>query len=157
MRSAAFALAALFALAGGVSAQTRPDYSGTWRLDLSRSDAAAHTDGPGPVNVTIVQTDAIVRIDTMTDRGTTSTTYRFAGTEPVSTDNPLARWRGDTLLTDAVRDIRGQSVTVQQTRRLSGDGNEMIVESVINVQHGYSLTGAQTYSTSKDVFVRVRR
>jgi hypothetical protein len=156
MRSAAFALAAVLALAGGTVAQSVPNFSGTWRLDLSRSDAAAHNDGPGPVHVTIVQTDATMRVDTTTARGTTSTTYRFASKDPVSTDNPLARWRGDTLLTDAVRDVRGQSVTVQQTRRLSGDGNEMIVESVVNVQHGYSLSGSQTYSTSKDVFVKVK-
>jgi dTDP-4-dehydrorhamnose 3,5-epimerase-like enzyme len=60
------------------------------------------------------------------------------------------------LITDAVMDVRGQSVTVQQTRRLSSDGNEMTVESVVNVQHGYTQTGAKTYSSSRDVFVRVK-
>jgi hypothetical protein len=156
MRSALLALAASLALAGGAHAQGRPDFSGTWRLDAARSDLAAYTDASRPVTVTITQTGADMRVDTVTARGTTSTTYLFKAAEPVSTDNPLARWRGDALITDAVMNVRGQSVTVQQTRRLSSDGNEMTVESVVNVQHGYSLSGAQTYSASKDIFVRVK-
>ena len=157
MRSVALALAASFALIVAPHGQSKPDFTGTWRLDLSRSDASAHADHPGAVTVTIAQTGADARIDTTTSQGTTSLKYTFSAAEPLSTTNPLARWRGDALVTDAVRDVRGQSVTVQQTRRLSPDGNEMIVESVVNVQHGYTLSGAQTYSASRDVFVKVTK
>ena len=72
-----------------------------------------------------------------------------------TTGTPVARWQSDALLTNSLRDIRGQSVTVQQTRRLSADGNEMIVESIVNVQHGYTAAGAKVYGSSRDVFVRV--
>jgi hypothetical protein len=157
MRSAALALAMSLAFVLAVQAftQAKPDFSGTWRLDLARSDSSAHADHPGPVTVTITQSPADIRIETTTSKGNTSLTYKLSAAEPLSTTNPLARWRDDALVTDAIRDVGGQSVTVQQTRRLSADGKEMIVESVVNVQHGYTLTGAQTYSASRDTFVKV--
>jgi hypothetical protein len=152
------AVGLLTALAlASASAQTTPDFSGSWRLDLSRSDAAAHTEAPGPVTVTIKQSQKEISITTTTTRGTSDTTYTFVPADsPPLAGAANARWQGDALLTNAVRDVRGQSVSVQQTRRLSSDGNEMIVESIVNVQHGYTAAGAQTYGVSKDTFVRVR-
>ena len=156
MRSAVGFLAASLALAGGIQAQGRPDFSGTWRLDLARSDTISQPDGSRPATVTITHTPAEMRVESTGARGTTTTTYRFASSEPLSPENALARWRDDAVVTDAVLNVRGQSVTVQQTRRLSADGNEMSVESIVNVQHGYTLSGAQTYSALKEVFVKVK-
>jgi hypothetical protein len=135
--------------------QARPDFSGVWQLDNTRSDAAAYSDVPGPVRASITQSATSIQIDTTTSRGTTSVTYPFATADTSQPPGPpVARWRGESLLTEAIRDIRGQSVTVQQTRWLANEGREMIVESVINVQHGYSALGAKTYGASRDVFVR---
>jgi hypothetical protein len=137
------------------SSQTTRDFSGTWRLDLSRSDVQARAETPGPVTVSITQSPEELSIATTTSKGTTTETYRFAAAGVVlGPGTPIARWKGDTLVTDAIRDVRGQSVTVQQSRRLSDNGNEMFVESVVNVQHGYSATGAKIYGASKDVFVK---
>jgi hypothetical protein len=60
------------------------------------------------------------------------------------------------LVTEAVRDIQGQTVTTKETRRLNPDGNEMLVETMLVVQHGYSLRGTPNYGTGKDIFVRSR-
>jgi len=140
----------------GAAAQPRPDFSGEWHRDNARSDAAAYSDAPGPVSAAITQTASEIRITTTTSRGTTTAIYAFATPAgPQLRGTPAARWQGEALLTDAIRDIRGQSVTVQQTRRLARDGREMIVESVVNVQHGYSAVGAKTYGAARDVFVRV--
>ena len=137
-------------------AQNKPNFSGSWRLDPSRSDAAAHADTPGPVTVAIEQSDTHLQIVTTTSRGTTRVKYAFRSVDaPAREGTPMAQWRGDALLTDVIRDVSGQSVTVQQTRNLRADGNEMVVESVVNVQHGYSATGAKVYGASTDVFVRV--
>jgi hypothetical protein len=153
-RKSGLLIALMFVL--GAHAQTPPDFSGTWRLDPSRSDASAYAETPGPVTVTIKQSPTEIAVNTATSRGTSDTTYKFvtADAGPVATA-PNARWQGDAVVTNAIRDIRGQSVTVQQTRRLSADGKEMIVESIVNVQHGYSAVGAKVYGMSKDVFVRV--
>jgi hypothetical protein len=151
-------LALVFALAIGAStsAQPRPDFSGSWRLDLSRSDAAAHSDTSGPITVAIKQSTTELHVTTTTTRGTTDMKYPFVPADaPPLASGPNARWQGDVLLTQAVRDVRGQSVTVQQSRRLAAGGSEMIVESIVNVQHGYSVSGAQTYGVSRDVFVKV--
>jgi hypothetical protein len=162
MRNAVLVLVAFFALAGASPGQTqRPDFSGVWQLDVSRSDFAAHNPTPGPVIVEITQTDSELRIVTKNATNATTLQYRLVAEEgaarPVAGTAPTARWKGNALLTDSVRDIRGQSVVVQQTRTLSADGNEMVVESLVNVQHGYTLAGAQTYGASRDVFVRVPR
>jgi hypothetical protein len=155
MNKLVLALAVPLAVGFAASSQTTPDFSGTWRLDLSRSDVAAQADAPGPVTVSITQSPVEITIATTTSKGTTTETYRFAGAGAVlGPGTALARWKGDTLVTDAIRDVRGQSVTVQQSRRMSDNGNEMFVESVVNVQHGYSAAGAKIYGASKDVYVK---
>jgi hypothetical protein len=158
MHSVVLAVVVSLTVAVSADMQDRPNFSGSWRLDPSRSDAAAHTDSPGPVTEIITHTDTQIQIATTTSRGTMRVSYAFPSTDqPVKEGTPIAQWRGDTLLTDVIRDVRGQSVTVQQTRSLSADGNEMVVESVVNVQHGYSAVGAKIYGASKDVFVRVSK
>jgi hypothetical protein len=158
MSNVVIAVAISTVLAVGAAAQPRPDFSGEWHLDNARSDAAAYSDAPGPVAAAITQTASEIRITTTTSRGTTTATYAFATPAgPQLRGVPVARWQGEALLTEAIRDIRGQSVTVQQTRRLAHDGREMIVESVVNVQHGYSAVGAKTYGAARDVFVKVSR
>jgi hypothetical protein len=139
-------------------AQAKPDFTGTWQMDSSRSESAIQGEPIGPVTVVITQTATDIRVDTTTRRGTTSQVYQFAvGDKAPAAGTAIARWRDETLLFDVVREVRGQSVTMQQSRYLSTDGNEMIVESVVNVQHGYTLSGAKTYGAGKDVFVKARR
>ena len=54
-------------------------------------------------------------------------------------------------------EIKGKTVTMRQARTLSADGREMIVERLIEVEHGYDIKGGQNFSKVKDVFVRVAR
>ena len=157
MRAATLLFVTVFALASPARAQAPADFSGTWKLDLSRSDSAAQAVSSGPVTLEIVQSATQIRIVTTTTRGSSSVTYALSTSEDPATGPPTARWQNESLLTNALRDVRGQSVTVQQSRRLSADGNEMVVESIVNVQHGYTANGAQTYGASRDVFVRAAR
>jgi hypothetical protein len=170
------------------TAQTRPDFSGTWRMDASRSESAMQAEPIKSMTVVIRQTPTDITFETTTDHGTTTETYSLnpkigglpqkteiaekapsgsnktgsAATTGSATDKSgsgsekTARWQGDVLVTDVIRDVRGQSVTAQQSRRLAASGNEMIVESIVEVQHGYTLSGAKNYGAGKDVFVRVR-
>ena len=158
MSNVGLAVAISTMVALGTTAQTRPDFSGVWQIDLARSDIAAYDETPGPVNVSITQSDAAIEIATTTSGRTTRVSYPFAAADrPRTQGAPVARWQGEALLTEEVRTIRGQSVTVQQTRRLGSDGREMIVESIVNVQHGYSALQAKTYGSGRDVFVRAPR
>ena len=47
-------------------------------------------------------------------------------------------------------------MTTKESRRLNDGGNEMLVETVLVVQHGYTLKGTQNYGAGKDVFTRVK-
>jgi hypothetical protein len=161
----------LLVAAASNTQQTKPDLSGTWQMDLSQSESAAQGEPIGPVTMVITQSATEIRIETTSRRGTIVDVYRFAAAAPSPGSAPepgadavraapttplpaIARWRGDTLLVDAVRDVRGQTITVQRAISLSANGKELIVESTMNVQHGYSISGARVYGTGKDVFVR---
>jgi hypothetical protein len=156
------------------TAQTRPDFSGTWRMDASRSESAMQAEPIKSMTVVIKQTASDITIETTTERGTSTEIYSLIQTprsdaakspaKPGEKVTPplekaaekMARWQGDALVTEVVRDVRGQSVTAQQTRRLAASGNEMVVDSIVEVQHGYTLSGAKNYGSGKDVFVKVQ-
>lgn len=158
MKRAVLAISALVPIfAFTASAQTRPDFSGTWRMDPSRSESAMQGEPVGAITVVITQTGNEIRIETTTPRTRSAEVYRLDGSESTITGGvATARWFGDALFVDAVRDVSGVSVTTKQMRQLTPDGNEMQVDNVVEVQHGYTLARAQTYGAGKDMFIRVR-
>ena len=150
---------AMVVLLGSVAAtaQTRPDFSGTWRLDPSRSESALQGESIGPVTVHVTQSANEIRIETVTPRTRAVETYNLSGRESQLTNGAgRARWFGELLVVDTVRDVRGVSVTTQQTRRMTADGSEMHVDNILEVQHGYTLAKTRNYGAGRDVYVRVR-
>jgi hypothetical protein len=138
-------------------AQPSPDFSGTWRVDPTRSDSATYPELNRPVTLVITQTPTEVRLETARQRGTEREVAAFGPRGAVATPGaPVARWRDTTLVIDAVREVSGVSVTVQRTLTLNADNSELVVESTVNVQHGYSVSGARISNAGRDVFVRVR-
>ena len=51
--------------------------------------------------------------------------------------------------------ISGQTVTVTNRRTLKADGNEMLLETIVVVQHGYEF--GVNNSKSTDVYTRMSR
>ena len=150
----------------GLGAQARPDFSGTWTMDLSRSEAAAQGPAIGPVTVAIQQTPTEVRVET-TRNGTTETVrYLPVEMKAVGAGEPIGtfRWEGLNLITNLETAINKQAVTVQEVRSLNPDGTEMAVELTLVVQHGYQTGGASVVrssnspnsSTGKNVFLKAR-
>ena len=140
-----------------VHAQGRPDFSGTWSMDRSRSESAMQTDPIGPTTIVITQTPTSLQMAMTRDGRTASITYRLDGApSQIPGGSATSHWEGPTLVTETVRDIQGQTVTTKESRRLNENGNEMLVETVLVVQHGYTLKGTQNYGSGKDVFTRVR-
>jgi len=151
---------AIVLLSGGIAlptTQTRPDLTGTWVMDLNRSESAKQNDPIGPTTVAIVQrADDLVFTITSGDKSAT-VTYRFDGRpSAVPGGSATSHWEGSALVTEMIRTISGQTVTTKETRRVSAGGNEMIVESVLVVQHGYTLSGTKNYGAGTDIFVRAR-
>ena len=150
----------------GLAAQAVPDFSGTWAMDLSRSETAAQGPAIGPVTVTIQQTPDEVRVETTRNGATETVRYLPAGTKPVSAEERVGtfRWEGATLVTNLNTYINNQAVTFQEVRRLNPDRTEMGVEVTLTVQHGYTGGGTSAVqsskssnsATGKDVYLKTR-
>jgi hypothetical protein len=158
MKSVSLAVFVLsLALPPAAPAQPRPDFSGTWTMDLTRSDSAIQTDPIGPTTVTIEQTALEMRMAIARDGKTANITYRLDGApSAIPGGTATSHWDGGSLVTETVRTIQGQTVTMNEVRRLSAASDEMFVDSVLVVQHGYTLKGTQNYGAGRDVFVRAR-
>ena len=133
----------------------RPDFSGTWAMDRSRSQTSEST------TLKITQSATEITIDTEIGGKTSTRTFAFEASkhpasETISTGHSHASWDGTILVSESVGEISGQTVSYRQLRYLNGPGTEMTVESVTIVQHGYSLQGAKNFRTAKDVFVRAK-
>ena len=149
----------------GVSAQTGADFSGTWTMDLSRSDAAAQGTPIGPVTIVIRQTPDELQIETTQNGTTQEVRYYPEGMKLVVSDDTVGtfRWEGPQLVTNLVAHISKQAVTVAEARRLNAAGTEMTVAVTLVVQHGYSgstiAPGAKNppnTATGTNVFLRAR-
>jgi hypothetical protein len=160
-------LAAIAATASP-SAQAKPDFSGTWTMDEKRSGSATHESFVGPVVWIVQQTPQAVVVDRK--RGDTVVPYVYtlhdtapapraesAVTSP-SGDAPghRAHWDGDRLVMETLQNIQGKTVTAREVLTLGNGGRELIVERVLEVEHGYTMKGAQNFSAVKDIFTKTR-
>jgi hypothetical protein len=128
------AFAAAVVLPFSARAQTKTDFSGTWTLDATKSDAPGGRGGRGPQGpVTIKQTPTEITIG--------QATYKLDGSESVNQmqgrggmteAKSKAHWDGTKLVIETTRDIGGNTVTSTETRSLSADGKEMTVETSFN-------------------------
>ena len=150
----------------GATAQSAPNFSGTWTMDLARSEAAAQGTPIGPVTVTIRQTADEIVIETTRNGIAQPVRYLPAGTRGVLAGELVGtfRWEGSKLFTTLETDINKQAVTVTELRSLNAAATEMTVEVTFVVQHGYEFKGAggvpsqnrPNASTGKNVFVKTR-
>jgi hypothetical protein len=158
--AATAAFAALLILPHSLYAQTVPDFSGTWQMDVDRSQAPHQGEPFRMVTFVITQSEGQIRIDATRGNERDSVLYPLtksrAAVSSDATGDAQAYWDGDRLITETHRTISGQTVTVKEAHALSANGQDMIVESTVIVQHGYSMPGARTYGSSKDVFTRAK-
>jgi hypothetical protein len=161
MNRAVCTVAATLVFASTSAAPPRPDFSGTWTMDEARSVSPTFDSFVGPVVWTIRQTADQMTVDIK--RGPKSFTLTYKLYDKVPTGPPTGAaayrgyWEGDVLVTETAQEIQGQTVTTREMRRLQPGGSEMLVERLVKVEHGYTLRGAQSYNTAKDIFVRAAR
>jgi len=143
------------------AAQTKPDFSGTWAMDMTRSASAVQNDPIPPTTQIITQTATQLSIETHRGDKTSTITYRPGSADAMSNatnrSNLLTSmwyWDGLKLVTETVRDINGQTVRTREVRSLDGSA-EMSVDTLLVVEHGYSLRGAQTYGNGKDIYKKI--
>lgn len=134
------ALVCAMALVG--YAQSKPDFSGTWTLDASKSEMGDMGGGGrmgggrgmmgGPI--TITQTADTLTIAREGRGGNTMTaTYKLDGTETEvragrgGTAKAKAHWEGSNLVIETTAEGPNGSMTMKETRSLAADGT-MVVE-----------------------------
>ena len=156
----AFVLLAALCAPCSAHAQGKPDFSGAWNMDPTRSESAAQAEPIGPVTLVITQTPNELRVETTRTQGSTTVTYKLDGSKiTMAGGTHSTRWDGAKLVTDGVFDVNGATVTTTETRTLAAGGNEMLVEKTVVVQHGYpdTIRGTPNYVVGKDVYVRSGR
>ena len=155
-RTPAAALAAMLFLPLGLTAQSSPDFSGTWTLDPARSQSAQQGEPFKSVTFVIAQSVGQVRIEATRGNEKESVLYPLTKSRASlgASGQSEAYWDGEQLVTVTQRTVSGQTVTVKEARTLGPGGTDMTVETTVIVQHGYSMPGARNYGTSKDVFTR---
>jgi hypothetical protein len=156
--------------AGWAVAQERPNFNGTWVMDMTRSESAAQAADAAPrtpIRVAITSSPTSVTIRTTTDGKGETVAYPFDPvTRPTAPDSPekdaraideaQARWDGASLITVTVYRVNGMSAKKTETRWLSDNGKEMTVETEMQMQHGYESggKGPAGYGVAKDIYVR---
>jgi len=137
-------------------APAKPDFSGIWSKDRSRSQSEE------AITLEIKQSASEVRISTTRGRGQPAeTTFPILASPPASTggidpERPRAYWDGAKLVTENAGNVSGQTVSVKETRSFNAAG-EMVIDTLVIVQHGYSLTGGKNYGSGTDIYVKAKR
>jgi hypothetical protein len=141
------------------AAQVTPDFSGTWTIDVERSESPHQGAAFEPVTFVISQTAAEVAIETRRAARVSNAVYPLvsaaAAERLAKATGARAYWDGASLVTEGTRVVQGQTVSVRETRSLDGSGSEMTVRTLLVVQHGYTFKGAQNYGAATDVYRRV--
>lgn len=153
------------ALAGSALAQQR-DLSGTWVLDEQRSGSSGQEAFVSPVVWTVNHTADQIVVDRQRGDKTASFIYKLSSKPPArpadttvvspAGDAPghRAYLDGERLVLETLQTIQGKTVTTREVLTLEPGGKELVVERVLEVEHGYTMKGAQNFSAVKDVFVR---
>jgi hypothetical protein len=139
-------VAAALAVTAALSAQEKPNFSGTWTLDASRSDAPPAGRGGGggrglaalgmspdaPVVITQKETEITIGPATYKLDGSPSTIAGGRGGSAQAT----AKWDGGKLVIETSRDMRGNTIKTKEIRSLDSSGKEMRVELTISAPQG---------------------
>ena len=141
-------------------APSQPDMTGTWQMDPSRSGSPGQNQPVTKMTLNIVQTATEVRIESISGAEQPLVSTYQMGAKPKQpgelpgADVKLAYWDGNQLVLERGGSISGQTVSMKQTLALNPALNELVLERLVIVQHGYSLRGTKNYATVKDVFTR---
>ena len=156
------------ALPPATSGQSQPDFSGTWAMDVQRSVSPTYPEFGGAVTLVIKQSDTAVMIETK--RGGRSATVTYlpgkpgstpaSGVDPGGPASPASRyyWEGPRLVTETIRlasDAPEGTFRTKEVRTLDSSGTEMTVETMLVVEHGYTLKGTKNHETGKDVYRKI--
>jgi hypothetical protein len=146
-----------------LSQATLPDFTGEWKMDAARSGSPLQTPPITEMTFVIEQQPDRIAVKSTTGSDKPIPVVYPIGPAPKPPADPLgagmarAYWDGRRLIIEQGGTISGQTVSLRQSLTMDPERGELIVERLVIVQHGYTLRGAQNYSSVKDVFARAQR
>ncbi len=138
-----WALAAL-SIAILSSAEAKPNFSGTWKLNAEKSDYGP-IPAPEKLERKVIQTDSELKYSTtqINAQGEFKTDLAYP-TDGTSTTNKTprgdvtgkAKWDGDALVIDSQRKIQDVDITSNERWTISGDGKLLTIVNKLNTPQG---------------------
>ena len=151
MKRLLFALAAVLALvAAPAIAQDKPNFSGTWTLDIAKSDFGPST-APESMSLTIVHKEPSIRATstqksaemgeikndrTITTDGKDNVNKLSMGMMGEQNVTSKTTWAGKSLVTSYSLDMQGTPIAVKDTWGLSADGKQLTSTRVLSTPDG---------------------
>jgi hypothetical protein len=144
IRRSLLAISTLALFAGSMlSAQDKPNFSGTWKMDGAKSDF-----GPMPAPDKLVRTithkDPDVEIKT-TQSGqqgevTSELKYKTDGTESVNKlrgqdVKSVVKWEGEKLVVKSKREVQGMEISITETWTMT-EGKVLTITNAIETPQG---------------------
>jgi hypothetical protein len=157
-------LLVVLSLAPSAAAQPHPDFSGTWTMDPSQSALAVQSEPVRSRTLVINQGATELTVETLQEGKRDTVRYQPGGPGAMSTSGGRSSllasvwyWDGRKLVTETVRNVSDATVRTREVHTLDLAGDEMTVETLLVVEHGYTLRGGQNYANGKDVYKRLRQ
>ena len=156
----ASSVAVVMLLPAVLLSQAPVNLSGTWTMVPDRSESPQQSP---PVNALVFVIDHGAELTVQSTRDGVASTRKYAigasataavGTPNAEAGGARAYWEGPRLVTEHASQVQGQTVSIKQVFGLKADGAELTVETLVVVQHGYTLRGAKNYASKTDVFVK---
>jgi len=139
------ALAAFVAMTAASTAQAKPDFSGVWIMDASKSDFGAMP-SPATMTRTITHKEPSFRVVTVQKGGTTEdrtidTTFTTDGkpqtnTIPGGSLTLAGKWEGTTLVLAGTMSLTDMAIPVEDRFALSQDGTTLTVTRKYSAAEG---------------------
>lgn len=121
-------------------AQAAGNFTGVWKLNLSKSDYGP-VPQPEAMTRTINHNDPSLQISTYQKgaQGEVTTELKYT-TDGKTTENKgskgSAKWDGDKLVIDSVRDLQGNEIKFHEVWGLSADGKIMTINNHLTAPQG---------------------
>ncbi len=148
--AAVFIIFITLAFSGSVCAQGKPDFSGTWTLDMSKSDMGQGQPNSAlsaaKVTLEIKQTPAVLVTTRKVGERTGTDTEKLDGSESINKSpggqdiRSTNRWEGSTLVTKSIMSTGQGTAESTFVRSLSASGKVMTIETTMKTPNGVRKT-----------------
>ncbi len=144
-RAAILMIFITLAFSGSAFALGKPDFSGTWNLDTTKSDmgqARSASTSKQKVTLIIKQTSSVLTTTRKVGDRSETATDKLDGSESINKSpsghdiKNTSQWVGSTLVTKSVMSMEAGTAESTFMRSLSADGKVMAIDTTMKTPNG---------------------